>query len=188
MKSRGFTLIEVLSVIVIIATLAAISYPVFAQAKMQAKRTVSAEKLRQLFLATEIYRNDNDGFGYGDLGTMGLPDGIYVFRKRFGLPEESIRSACRAHPDDAPRPGYQGGGYIWYRPGLGEEDFVAEVRKWRENYPLYVDMHCNDPAVQIWNWHVKKYGVAVLLSGEIVKVNKFGRFQSAEFWKEPASL
>ncbi|MER3495961.1 MAG: hypothetical protein C4320_03630 [Armatimonadota bacterium] len=46
MKSRGFTLIELLVVIAIIAILAAILFPVFAQAKAAAKhaKTVSNQK------------------------------------------------------------------------------------------------------------------------------------------------
>ena len=41
MKSRAFTLIELLVVIAIIAILAAILFPVFAQAKAAAKKTVA---------------------------------------------------------------------------------------------------------------------------------------------------
>jgi prepilin-type N-terminal cleavage/methylation domain-containing protein len=40
-KSRAFTLIELLVVIAIIAILAAILFPVFAQAKLAAKKTQS---------------------------------------------------------------------------------------------------------------------------------------------------
>jgi len=47
-------------VIAIIAILAAILFPVFAQAKMAAKRTVGISNARQVSLAVKMYLNDND--------------------------------------------------------------------------------------------------------------------------------
>lgn len=58
--SRGFTLIELLVVIAIIAILAAILFPVFAQAKQSAKRTVTISNLKQLGTATMMYLGDHD--------------------------------------------------------------------------------------------------------------------------------
>jgi prepilin-type N-terminal cleavage/methylation domain-containing protein len=50
MKQSGFTLIELLVVIAIIAILAAILFPVFAQAKDAAKKTQSLSNIKQLAL------------------------------------------------------------------------------------------------------------------------------------------
>jgi prepilin-type N-terminal cleavage/methylation domain-containing protein len=57
---RGFTLIELLVVIAIIAILAAILFPVFAQAKNAAKKTVSLSNMKQIGLATVMYMGDVD--------------------------------------------------------------------------------------------------------------------------------
>ena len=59
-QSRAFTLIELLVVIAIIAILAAILFPVFAQAKLAAKRTVALSNAKQIGLANFIYMNDFD--------------------------------------------------------------------------------------------------------------------------------
>lgn len=59
-NSRGFTLIELLVVIAIIAILAAILFPVFAQAKMAAKKTQDLSNVKQLSLAVQIYGADFD--------------------------------------------------------------------------------------------------------------------------------
>ncbi|RYG30352.1 prepilin-type N-terminal cleavage/methylation domain-containing protein [bacterium] len=59
-QSRAFTLIELLVVIAIIAILAAILFPVFAQAKLAAKKTADLSNLKQNMTATLIYSNDAD--------------------------------------------------------------------------------------------------------------------------------
>jgi prepilin-type N-terminal cleavage/methylation domain-containing protein len=59
-KPRAFTLIELLVVIAIIAILAAILFPVFAQAKLAAKKTVALSNAKQVALANFIYMNDYD--------------------------------------------------------------------------------------------------------------------------------
>jgi prepilin-type N-terminal cleavage/methylation domain-containing protein len=59
-RSKGFTLIELLVVIAIIAILAAILFPVFAQAKTAAKKTTDLSNLRQIGTATVMYAGDYD--------------------------------------------------------------------------------------------------------------------------------
>jgi len=59
-KKRAFTLIELLVVIAIIAILAAILFPVFAQAKRAAKGTVALSDAKQMALAQLMYTTDSD--------------------------------------------------------------------------------------------------------------------------------
>ena len=60
MAKRGFTLIELLVVIAIIAILAAILFPVFAQAKEAAKKTHCVSNTKQTVLAAIMYAGDFD--------------------------------------------------------------------------------------------------------------------------------
>lgn len=60
MKKHGFTLIELLVVIAIIAILAAILFPVFAQAREQARKTTCASNCKQLGTGMMMYLQDYD--------------------------------------------------------------------------------------------------------------------------------
>ena len=57
---RAFTLIELLVVIAIIAILAAILFPVFAQAKVAAKKASDISNLKQIGIAANMYATDSD--------------------------------------------------------------------------------------------------------------------------------
>lgn len=75
MKKRAFTLIELLVVIAIIAILAAILFPVFAQAKSAAKKTSCLSNNKQISLGPVMYSADNDDIMPYDTG--GDPGNTY---------------------------------------------------------------------------------------------------------------
>src|ERR1700738_147445 len=59
-RRTGFTLIELLVVIAIIAILAAILFPVFAQARERARMTSCLSNMRQMGLALDMYAQSYD--------------------------------------------------------------------------------------------------------------------------------
>jgi prepilin-type N-terminal cleavage/methylation domain-containing protein len=61
-RKKAFTLIELLVVIAIIAILAAILFPVFAQAKAAAKGSADLSNTKQMGLALLMYANDNEDY------------------------------------------------------------------------------------------------------------------------------
>jgi prepilin-type N-terminal cleavage/methylation domain-containing protein len=83
-KSRAFTLIELLVVIAIIAILAAILFPVFAQAKAAAKKSASLSNLKQETLGEIMYSGDYDDMivdvtTWGGTGAMVYFGGVADF-------------------------------------------------------------------------------------------------------------
>jgi prepilin-type N-terminal cleavage/methylation domain-containing protein len=77
MNRKAFTLIELLVVIAIIAILAAILFPVFAQAKVAAKKANEISNSKQVTLGLLMYANDSDDMfpmeEYGDDSSALLP-------------------------------------------------------------------------------------------------------------------
>jgi prepilin-type N-terminal cleavage/methylation domain-containing protein/prepilin-type processing-associated H-X9-DG protein len=118
LSRRGFTLIELLVVIAIIAILAAILFPVFAQAREQARKTVCLSNLKQLAIGTVMYVQDYDEtfpFRNSSLGadyTWAALIQPYVKNKNI--------AACPNTPDDVTRMyntplwlGYGMNGALW---------------------------------------------------------------------------
>lgn len=64
----AFSLVELLTVIVIISVLVAIAFPVFARAKIQAMRGADTSNLNALRSALQLYRADQGGYPPGLLG------------------------------------------------------------------------------------------------------------------------
>jgi prepilin-type N-terminal cleavage/methylation domain-containing protein len=74
-RKGAFTLIELLVVIAIIAILAAILFPVFAQAKAAAKKTATLSNLKQNSTANQIYLADADDTYAQSAYCTTMPDG-----------------------------------------------------------------------------------------------------------------
>jgi prepilin-type N-terminal cleavage/methylation domain-containing protein len=132
MKShrRAFTLIELLVVIAIIAILAAILFPVFAQAKVAAKKTAVLSNAKQFGTSQFLYGSDSDdlfspAMSYNDQWEMKswavlcqpyiknygllmdpftpakLTDNPFVLNSQWGMPTRRVASNnCPTDPND----------------------------------------------------------------------------------------
>ena len=124
---KAFTLIELLVVIAIIAILAAILFPVFAQAKSAAKKTVALSNVKQIGLAFTMYTNDYDDTAPKLGGHMQATPGVTIDYTDQLLPytknkdlfqdpsRKDIDAPCTpgAHTDEDNQCDYAGFGYNW---------------------------------------------------------------------------
>ena len=82
-RVNAFTLIELLVVIAIIAILAAILFPVFAQARDKARQTACLSNMRQIGTAFRLYVSDYDEVHmYALMNEAGSPSNIYAWQQR----------------------------------------------------------------------------------------------------------
>ncbi len=119
---KAFTLIELLVVIAIIAILAAILFPVFAQAKEAAKKTTDLSNQKQIALGLVMYAGDVDDrfvtHAYQNVGQTGAnqiwwPQAVQPYVKNWQL----FRSpgAKQTHPTWSPIPANVHWWYNWMR-------------------------------------------------------------------------
>jgi prepilin-type N-terminal cleavage/methylation domain-containing protein len=119
-RNHAFTLIELLVVIAIIAILAAILFPVFAQAKVAAKGAATVSNQKQLMLAFLMYSNDHDDVTVLH-ETPGNPNGssnppmyilqrLYPYMKNLDLPWDASTGKPELDPSftDKDGTGYWG--------------------------------------------------------------------------------
>ena len=106
-NKSGFTLIELLVVIAIIAILAAILFPVFAQAREKARSISCESNLQQLALASIMYTEDYDetypignSFGYQNVynAAEAWPNELLPYIKSYGVyfcPDDALAGPAK---------------------------------------------------------------------------------------------
>jgi len=128
-KRRGFTLIELLVVIAIIAILAAILFPVFAQARDRARLTTCISNMRQMGSAFMMYAQDYDEtFPYIRFHGNGATKGLFTITWKNAI-RPYVRTldvfACPSNPFSRTVAGMPGtaGNTV---PGMNSEGWEVE--------------------------------------------------------------
>ena len=145
---RAFTLIELLVVIAIIAILAAILFPVFAQAKMAAKKTAALSNIKQLGTALQIYLGDfDDTYPKADFWDSGVAwmDGFHLWSSGRVIGPYIKNTDLLVSPGDS-------------LPALDKSYFTSMTDKTEFNSLRPTSYMAN--AMTPWTWGATIYGVA----------------------------
>src|SRR5687767_40795 len=110
MKRRAFTLIELLVVIAIIAILAAILFPVFAQARETARSSACSSNLKQIGTSIRMYSQDYD---------ERFPMGTYPGPRNWEVPPDANGPDCNLNS------GGVIGGWRGFNPGDGGPNYTG---------------------------------------------------------------
>jgi len=114
---RGFTLIELLVVIAIVAILAAILFPVFAQAKLAAKKTVCLGNQKQICTAVLMYCTDHDDMFPRTQDTLNEGEPSFISYWSAHIYERALDPYIKNGIGGVAGDGQKSGrGSIWYDP------------------------------------------------------------------------
>jgi prepilin-type N-terminal cleavage/methylation domain-containing protein len=151
MKRRvsAFTLIELLVVIAIIAILAAILFPVFAQAKLAAKKTAALSNIKQLGTSLHIYLQDFDdtypnAYMWDGNDTPTWLDNYHLWSSKFVIGPYTKNTDLLISPADALRALDRS-----YFTDMTDKTLLAQLRP--------TSFMAN--AITPWSWGAEIYGV-----------------------------
>jgi prepilin-type N-terminal cleavage/methylation domain-containing protein len=140
MKTRAFTLVELLVVIAIIALLMALLLPALEEARKQARSVICQSNLRQWGQIWLLYCEDNDGAFCGESSPpydVGWARGEWILPLRNHWETRSDILKCPMAKDPHPDGHRYGGPYFTYRMGAGGFGDLQEEGSYGANCWIY---------------------------------------------------
>jgi len=178
----GFSMLELLVVIAILAVLAALLYPVFVSTQRSARTTETIAKLRNISIATALYRAEHDGDGnFGTPAEMGLPTSLqmYLLLRRGDNPFYKI--AMFEPPCD-----WHGivGGFTFGYVEEEENEWMPILKRLRGDFPLVYTTGCTPPRASLHNPYMPTLFLGNAVDGHLIRFTTLGNPEFSEYWKD----
>jgi prepilin-type N-terminal cleavage/methylation domain-containing protein len=178
-RRAGFSLLEVIYCIAIIAIVAAILMPVFRSAKHSAQVTSSISNLHQMHTALLLYQTaQGSSAQYGSLAEMGLPSGDQAYES-LHLPASLWLSPCGLNPSWAPGPvrvQYE------YFAQTSFTHWDEAIKEYQDNVVMFSDMNCAEHGEPLRSSFIIHQGLGVRLSGALLNLRKPGNYGQQSWW------
>jgi prepilin-type N-terminal cleavage/methylation domain-containing protein len=185
---RGFTLVELLVVLSIIAIVFAIVTPVFRYAVESARISSAVSFMHQIGKAIALYRSDwGESGSYATAADAGLPTDLYVHTTWKRLDRKGFESPCGYKPGIGWDNARSAPDYVFY---FYSEDVVFPwmariLPKYKENTLMVLDPWCNPSGTEWNNPYAEKRAIGLLLSGQVINRRKAGLADHQDWWAPP---
>jgi prepilin-type N-terminal cleavage/methylation domain-containing protein len=185
MRLKGFTVVELLTVIAIISITAALSFPALVAAKRRGQVEASVGILRQLHLGVKLYQENNGGEGpFGSPADMNLPTADVFGSVELYSPTHSSKldSPCGRNQSWAQNDIIYFN-YIYYFNDT--TSVIKHINRFEDNLIMFYDPNCDVPGVPIYNPTFRHHMIGILYSGQVVRHFKAGDIREPEYWSQP---
>lgn len=159
--------------------------PVLTSVKMSANISRAKSNLHQQWLGIKLYQEANGGEGsWGTASEMNLPDVFAVVQTPYlGLGRDVWISPCGKHPLWPSPETYS---FRIYPDTTNDHRTRDAALLYQDNMVATVDPQCNSAAVNIFSASEVRFGLGVLLSGQLVQKMKRGDWYDYEWWAPQA--
>lgn len=179
MRTKGWTLVEVLTALGIIALVATLAYPVIAGARQSAASATCISQLKQIHVAISVYRTAYDGDAvYGESSAMGLPPNLMHLAKEQSLPHALFE--CKGRKTIRIAPLY----HLMYAPEgtVGRPSWAEYVKDREESAVILGDYNHDFDTIPRHSNFVRHRGIGMYLDGSVRTVVKAGDWFSNTWW------
>lgn len=181
MRKQAFSFVEVLIVLGIIMLLVSISVPVIFNARKSSNMTACTANLRQLHIATTLYRQEWNGDGvYGNSYVMGLPPGAVY---------DALPIFLRLRCSDAGNEFFTKKGIHYYKYWLEPEvdrtgpTWESYSAKYQGESILIADMNHNPKSIPlVEGTMISRFGIGIRENGSLARRHKQGDWLTKTWW------
>ncbi|MEI8280916.1 MAG: type II secretion system protein [Armatimonadota bacterium] len=170
MNKRAFSLLELVSIVIILSVLLAVCMPILANFQLQSKANSAKDSLRGFWKGIKLYQADNEEkLEFGLAKDMGLPpesSNFAAFVESYTGDHHHTWETKKKYLPCGATVGEGDGQGLGYMPEV-RSDWLKEVLVRRNTTVLMYDKNCNPPGTRVMCQFCEKRSIGVTLGGII---------------------